>query len=93
MDKSKSQMTKEEITDLLSLFTLIAVSKNGEDEFQRLGITEEQADKMLRVSVNLFDNDEKKAEEFIRNKVIELLAKLDAHDDSECQINNFKGVN
>lgn len=85
------QMTKKQIVELLSLFTVISSSKNAESELQRSGITEDQIDKMMRIFVSIFKNDEKKAEDFIRKQFANLLKKLDAHDDSKCQIKSFKG--
>lgn len=89
--KKQKQMTKKEIINLLATLTFISVSENGEGIIERIGLTPEQTDKMMRVLVNLFNNDEVEANKFIVKEMQKLLKKLEDHDASECQIKNFKG--
>ncbi|MGG4105086.1 hypothetical protein AAXB25_14315 [Paenibacillus lautus] len=83
------QMTKKEILNLYSLMIMISVSKNGESVFEATGFTEDHMDKMMRVLVSSFKDDEKKANEFIVNEVNKLLKKLDVHEVSESQRKYF----
>lgn len=86
---SKSQMTKKESIDLMAYFTLISVSKQGENLVGKL-MTREQIDKMMQVAVILFDNNSKKAENFIINNLNRLLKKLETHEISESQKKKFE---
>jgi hypothetical protein len=91
-DESMSQLTKKDAVDLMAYFTMISVSKMGNQTLEK-HITAEQTDKMMRVVVHMFKQDEKKAEEFIVDRLKTLITKLNSFDDSECQIKNFKKGN
>ncbi|EJW13944.1 hypothetical protein OB446_027090 [Paenibacillus alvei] len=84
------QMTKKQAIDLLATLTFISVSKNGEQVIEKIGLTEEQTDKMMRVVVSLFNNDEVEANKFIIKEMKKLLKKLDEHDDSDAKESTFK---
>lgn len=83
------QMTKKEILNLYSLMVMISVSKNGESIFEVTGFTEENMDKMMRVLVSSFDEDEVKANKYIIKEVNKLLEKLEDHEVSENQRKYF----
>ncbi|MCY9757674.1 hypothetical protein M5X00_25950 [Paenibacillus alvei] len=86
------QMTKKQAIDLLATLTFISVSKNGEQVIEEIGLTEEQTDKMMRVVVSLFNNDEVEANKFIVKEMKKLLKKLDEHDDKDAKESTFKGM-
>ncbi|TVX85981.1 hypothetical protein [Paenibacillus agilis] len=86
------QMTKKQAIDLLATLTFISMSKNGEEVIEALGLTEEQTDKMMRVVVSLFNNNEVEANKFIVKEMRKLLKKLDVHDDTDAKERTFKGV-
>lgn len=86
------KMTKREAVDMMAYFSLISISKMGNELIEKL-MTPDMIDKMMRVNVALFDNDDKKCERFIVNQMQKFIVKLDAFDDSECQRKNFKGAN
>lgn len=83
------QLTKREAIHLFSLLTMISVSKNGEHIIEKIGLTEEQTDKMMRVIVNMFNGDEAKANEFIVKEALKLLEKLEHHDDCNAKESTF----
>ncbi|WP_090739409.1 hypothetical protein [Paenibacillus sp. Mc5Re-14] len=83
------QMAKKEILNLYSLMIMISVSKNGESVIEATGFTEENMDKMMRVLVSSFDEDEVKANKYIVKEVNKLLKKLDDHEVSENQRKYF----
>lgn len=83
------QMTKKQAIDLLATLTFISVSKNGEHIIEQIGLTEEQTDKMMRVVVSLFNNDELEANKFIIKEMKKLLKKLDDHDDTDAEERTF----
>lgn len=84
------QMTKKQAIDLLATLTFISVSKNGESVIEQIGLTEEQTDKMMRVVVSLFNNDEMEANRFIVKEMKKLLKKLEEHDASDAKERTFK---
>lgn len=88
----KKQMSKKQAIDLFALLTMISVSTNGEQVIEAIGLTEEQTDKMMRVVVGSFENDEKKANQFIVSRVKKLLKTLENHEIDESQIKYFERV-
>jgi hypothetical protein len=76
----RTKMTKKELMDLLSYISLYAIGKDKEDVDEL--ITEEQADKLMKSIIQAFDQDEKKAINFLRNRIKQLVEKLDKHQSS-----------
>jgi hypothetical protein len=87
--ESMSQMTKKEAVDLMAYFTLVAVSKMGNQLLEKY-VSVEQTDKMMRVVVSLFAEDSLVSEAFIIGQLQRLLRKLDVHEVPESQIKYFK---
>jgi hypothetical protein len=88
---ANTQMSKKEATDLMAYFTLISVSKIGNQLLEKY-VSLEQTDKMMRVIVDLFKEDHKASEIFIIGQLQKLLQKLDNHQVSESTKKYFKKV-